>query len=253
MDEIDFLKKLDLTGYESRVYLALAKLGTATARSVVEYSKIPKNKTYETLHRLLEKKLVQELPITPKQYKINEIGQLQEIIDSKKKEAEQLQNSFDSFSKIINQTQTEYQDIFSIIKGQKAIQEKLNHLDKHAEKEILTINKLSKFLPKNLRSVKKKIDLGVKVKMICLLDSDNESIVKEWQKIGVEIRLFNTELFGKIIPKFTIYDEKVLRITIGKPEIQESENYLSFIIESKPLIQVFQQQFSNMWEKSQKL
>jgi sugar-specific transcriptional regulator TrmB len=247
MEELNFLRKLGFTEYESRIYSSIVQLGVASAREITDISKIPKNKVYETIKRLLLKNLILELPITPKKYKSNDIEKLQNIIDEKKNEVKKLEKDIENFKKI--QNKQEFKEFFWVIKGQKNIQEKLNYLDKEAEKEILTINQISKFLPKNIRSIKKLVEQDIKVKMICMLDQTNHKIVKDWVKTGAEIRVFNKELYGDVIPKFTVYDKK-LRITIGKPEIQDSNEYISLIVESPSMIKIFRNQFMSMWKNS---
>ena len=55
MDNLQLLRKLGLTEYESKVYLALATLGPSTVRDVVRESKVPRNKAYEALDNLVKK------------------------------------------------------------------------------------------------------------------------------------------------------------------------------------------------------
>ena len=81
------------------------------------------------------------------------------------------------------------------------------------------------------------------------IDKNNHEIIRKWLTTGAEIKVFNKKLYGEVIPKFTVYDKK-LRITIGKPEIQDSEEYISLIVESPSLINVFRNQFLAMWKNS---
>ena len=68
--------------------------------------------------------------------------------------------------------------------------------------------------------------------------------------MGVEIRFFNTELYGELLPRITIFDENIARITIGKPEIENKEEYLTTIIESHVFITMLKVHFMQMWENS---
>ncbi len=52
------LQQLGLTPYESRVYIALTKLGTAEASKVIEISQVPQKRIYQVLQGLKEKGLI---------------------------------------------------------------------------------------------------------------------------------------------------------------------------------------------------
>ena len=50
-----------------------------------------------------------------------------------------------------------------------------------------------------------------------------------------------------------IFDGKEARITIGKPEIPDLENYITIWTKSKPLVNILRKQFSEMWKESETL
>jgi len=250
MDEIKFLKNLGMTEYEARIYSALSKLGPSAARAITQHSKVPKNKTYETLQKLEKKNMIMTLPITPRQYKVNNIEKLKDLISEKKQELDNLKKGFKEFAKKAEtQSINEFREIVWIIKTQKAIQERLAYEDTKTRKEVVSVNRLSKYLPKNLRAIKEMIKRRVKVKMICLVEKDNYKNVRRYIETGAEVRVFNKKLFGQVLPKFTVFDKKILRITIGRPEIKKSEDYLSFLFESPSFANVFRNYFYNMWDK----
>lgn len=251
MEYLETFRKLGLTEYESRVMISLIILGPSSVREIVQQSKVPKNKAYETLAKLEQKNLVSTLPITPRKYKADNMSKLSEMIEKKENEVGELKKSIEQIRKnIASGNGSPYQEFFWVIKGQKAIQEKLRLENEKAKHEILSINRLSHLLPQNLRKMREGIQKGVKSKTICLLNKNNYEIVKVWKEIGVDIRIYNTKLFGKDIPRMTIMDNKSLRLTIGKPEVKNPEDYISLWTESPIFASMFKRYFNMIWDKS---
>ena len=245
MDQLKLLRKLGLTEYESRAYLSLARLGPSTVKEIVLDSKLPRNKAYESLQKLEEKNKVISLPVSPRKYKITDP-------ESFKEETLDLTKSVDSLIKLIEQPKTnEFRDLFWIIKGQKAIQEKLAAHNAKAKKEILTCNRLSRILYKNIRVMKESVDRGIKVKMICVFDKNKVQIYNAWLKTGAKIRVFNEKLFGPLLPRMCVFDGTIARLTIGKPEIKNPEDYITIWTESKAFSQMLRSHFLNMWKNSE--
>jgi sugar-specific transcriptional regulator TrmB len=241
MDALQLLKKLGMTEYESRAYLSLARLGPSTVREIVLESKLPRNKTYEALQQLENKRKVASLPVFPKKYKILNPEMLKE-------EVKDLNNSINDFIKLVeNPKSSEFKDLFWIIKGKKAIEEKLALHNTKVKKEILACNNLSKPLYSNLRTMREGIKRGMKVKMICSFDKKRTHIYKEWMKVGVSLRVFNKAKFGPLLPRITIFDGETARLTIGEPEVKQEKDYITLWTESKVFAQMLRNHFMNMW------
>jgi len=244
MDHIRVLQKLGLSEYEARAYFSLSKLGPSTVKEIVLDSSLPRNKAYEVLQRLEQKNKVISIPISPRKYKISN----PEIF---KEEIKELNDSVNSLIKLIEQPKiTEFKDLFWIIKGKKAIEEKLAIHNTKAKREILSCNNLSKILYKNIRAMKKAVDSDVSVKMICTFKKDKLKIYKEWLKTGAKIRILNQKRFGPLLPRITIFDGEIARLTVGKPEVNNEENYLTLWTESKAFSQMLKNHFMNMWKNS---
>ena len=96
MDNIVILKNLGFSEYEARTYVALTELGPSTAKEISNYSKLPRNKTYDMLRKLELKNRIISLPVTPRKYRILYINQLKEIIENKKESLEKLEHNLDT-------------------------------------------------------------------------------------------------------------------------------------------------------------
>lgn len=247
MDPLALLRKLGFTDYEARAYLALAQLGPSTVREVVEESKLPRNKAYEALQRLEFKNKIAALPVTPKKYKIVNA-------ESFKDEIKDLNNSIDNLIKAVqNPKKSELKDLFWIIKGKKAIQERLALENTKVKKEIVACNNLSTHLYKNLRAMEQAIKRGVKVKMICIFDEKRTNIYKEWLEIGTQIRIFDQNKFGPLLPRIGVFDGERARLTIGEPEVKREEDYITLWTESKAFARMLHTHFMTMWKECKPL
>lgn len=244
MEEIKLLIKLGLTEYEARAYLSLAKLGASRVREIVLDSKLPRNKAYEALQKLEDKGRVISLLLSPKEYKITDPEKFKEDIEDMNKSAELL------IKLIENPKPKEFKELFWVIKGKRAVEDKLAIQNTKVKKEILSCNNLSKILYKNIRTMKEAVKRGVNIKMICTFEKENVDSYKEWLSTGAKIRIFNKKIFGPILPRITVFDGEYARLTIGKPEVKDEENYLTFWTESKAFSQMLKKHFMNMWRDS---
>lgn len=244
MEELKLLKRMGFTEYEARAYLALARLGPSTVREIVVESKLPRNKTYEALQKLEQKNRVISLLVSPRKYKITN----PELF---KEEIRKLDESFNSLIKLIEQPKTtEFKELFWIIKGKKAIEEKLATQNTKAKKEILSCNKLSKILYKNIRTMRESVDRGVKVKIICTFEKNRIPTYKAWLKTGAQIKVFNEKIFGPLLPRITVFDCELSRLTVGRPEVNEEGDYITLWTESRTFAHMLKNHFMNMWKNS---
>jgi sugar-specific transcriptional regulator TrmB len=145
--------------------------------------------------------------------------------------------------------ETDNEFIFSLIKGQKTIMDKLAEHNPKAKKEILGVQRNWKVWGQGLREMQKTVKKGVEVKIIGVINEETKSRVLEWKKTGAKIKAYNP-VYGEYPLRFTIFDNKEARITIGKPEIPNPEDYITVWTKSKPLISILRSQFLDMWKNS---
>ncbi|PIN78602.1 hypothetical protein COV16_05750 [Candidatus Woesearchaeota archaeon CG10_big_fil_rev_8_21_14_0_10_34_8] len=72
--------------------------------------------------------------------------------------------------------------------------------------------------------------------------------LKQWKNVGVKIKYYPKNEQKSI--RFSTFDNKVCRITIGSPEIINEDDYLSFWIESPAFASLLKDQFLDMWKKA---
>lgn len=79
---IDLLRKLGLNKYEADAYVALVKLGSASAFNISKASGVPFGRIYDSLNVLEIKGLVEVVPTKPKKYKaVNPNLALDSLVD----------------------------------------------------------------------------------------------------------------------------------------------------------------------------
>ncbi|MFB6094630.1 MAG: TrmB family transcriptional regulator [Halanaeroarchaeum sp.] len=69
VDPIDALERLGLPNYEARVFVALQKLGTGSAKEVSTVADVPQSQVYGTAESLAERGLLEIQETTPKTYR----------------------------------------------------------------------------------------------------------------------------------------------------------------------------------------
>lgn len=245
MENLEFFRSLGLTEYESKTISSLLRLESASPKQISESSKVPQNKLYQIIKNFISLGMLSELP--NKKYKlINFKTFVDEKISKKENQLKQLKQT----SRKINQAQKE-DPSFQLIHGQIPTMNKIAELNEETKKEILGIQRNWKIWGKGLRVMQDSINRGVKIKTIGVINDETKKRAREWRKCGCNIKKYN-KMFGDFPLRFTIFDNKIARVTIGKPEIQEPKNYITFIITSKPFIAILKKQFIDMWEKCEK-
>ena len=250
MDRVEFFQDLGFGKYESKVIASLIKLGNGDVKEISLDSGVPRNKLYRILRKFEDEGLLEIMPGELKKYKLINI---KGFVNKKLKEKEHKLQELKSNSKNIEIIQDkEEQFVFSLIKGQKAIMNKLVEINASVEKEILGVQRNWKYWGSGIREMEKAVKRGVKVKFIGVVDSKNMNKVKEWKKIGCKIRDYNKK-FGEYPLRFSVFDGKYARITLGKPEVKEGKDYITILTDSKPLVNMLRNQFLGMWAESEKV
>ncbi|OGJ20413.1 hypothetical protein A3K73_00170 [Candidatus Pacearchaeota archaeon RBG_13_36_9] len=245
MDRCDFFKNLGFSEYESKLISSLVKLKTADVKEISLDSNVPRNKLYAIMRKFEEEGLISLVSIEPKKYKLINFDS---YIKDKIKEKEDNLKELKEASKSLDNTDVEGQFVFSLIKGQKAIMNKLVELNKNARKEILGVQRNWKYWGEGVREMGKSVKRGVNVRLIGVINSETLNRAEEWKKAGCKIKVYNQKL-GKYPLRFSVFDRKYARITIGKPEIKESKDYITILTDSKPLVNMLRNQFLQMWKE----
>lgn len=248
MQEQQLLKEFGFTDYETKVYLALVQLGSTTAQEIQRHAGVPSNKVYASLLSLIEKGYVSVLALRPKQYTLTGVHQFQDILDQKQKNIALLGKHVQELKHHISAKHADLQDVALVLKGKKKIVQMLAAASDNAQQFGYSFVGDLYFDYHSGKSVADAIKRGVVFRFLVQQTSTNKKAVQQWKKVGVQIRYYPKEEQKSI--RFSTFDGKVCRITIGQPEIAHEEDYLSFWIESPAFASLLEDQFDAMWKKS---
>ena len=249
MDRVRFFGGIGFSEYESKILSSLVKLGTASAKEVSLNSGVPQNKLYSILDRFEKQGLLAKVPSDVKKY---QLINLKGLVESKLKEKEGFLKELRVTSKKIEEAPVEENFNFSLIKGQRAIMNKIAEFNGKVEREILGVQRNWKVWGEGLRAMESAVKRGVVVKQIGVINDETCKRASEWKKTGVKIKKYN-EKFGQYPLRFSIFDRKYARITIGKPEISNPEDYITIWTDSKPFVNMLLNQFNEMWKECEAL
>lgn len=240
------LRKIGLTDYESKIYLALLSLGKATSGEILQKANLNTGKIYEILNSLKSKGFVSEIIESGvKKFSPANPNQIYDYLNEKKEDIESqeklLKNIIpDILKKITSSKESQKVEVFYGFKGLKTAHQK--EIARYSSKEILRVLgvmgrerypvSLYNFYINNLYS--KRIKSKVKIKKI--LDKDAKKSRQDHEK--------NAKI------KYFPYVSPVAVVTIGNLTIIDiiTENPIVIVIESKEVAKSFIQQFELLWK-----
>ena len=248
MKNIALLRGLGFTAYEAKAYLALSRLGEASAKKIAEKSGLPKNKVYEVLSSLEEKEKVVSVPVSPRKYKIADVDSLLSVVDEKKENILALEARCRLFVDDMKKREIagEQREFFWILKTKKSIEQKLRFNNKNVSKEILSCHTFSREFPVGVREIEKAVQRKVDVKVLTPVGKKNKKRIDEWVSVGASVR--KVKRYPGAL-RFTIFDGKAVRLTIGDPEASSKEDFRTLWIESPSFALLLRDQFMSMWDE----
>lgn len=248
------LRSLGLTDGESRVYVALLKLGSSTVGPVSKKSKVTYSKIYEVLERLMEKGLVSSTTKQKTKYfQALEPKRIIDFLNKQEKELDEKKKILSNIAPLLNRisSKEEKQDS-EIFLGEKGIMTAYDIILEKAEKNstlrYLYVydptygNKVWDFYVEKLNFKKKNIDPKVKSKKIIRKGLINKEKMKEVPK-GTNYRVYTKiPLPGNI----DITDNSILITVWG------GKTPLGILIQSKEVAKNFQDYFDAVWKLANK-
>src|SRR5258708_38672740 len=100
---IDYLKQLDLSDVEAKLYLMLLQTGPTTVRDLAQTVDIKRTTAYFYIDQLVEKGLIMKLVRGSKKLvAANEPGNLQHLVEKKVASAKTVQQSLPAILKVLN-------------------------------------------------------------------------------------------------------------------------------------------------------
>jgi sugar-specific transcriptional regulator TrmB len=176
---VESLEQLGLSNYEARVFVALQRLGVATAREVHETAEVPRSQVYGAAEALEERGLVELQQSTPKRYRPVSLAAAEERLASRLDR--ERDRAFDHLERVRQEgTDSESRDDVWTVRGSGAVTDRIVALAKGAERRLLFGTPdpalLSEELVGTLRS---RAEAGVEVRVVSESPAVREALAPE--------------------------------------------------------------------------
>lgn len=243
----DVLKKIGLTEYETKVYIALLELGKATSGEILQTANLNTGKIYEILNSLKNKGFISEvLEAGVRRFSPADPKRIHDYLDEKKEEIKEQEKDLNKIlPKLLNKINSKKGEtkieIFYGFKGLKTAYKKEFNYYKRGE-TLYVVGVMNEeyyakghydFFINNL--YRKRDKAGIKTKKIFSTTTRKENIPFE-KKSNIRYIDYSSPVSILVLRELTI---------IG---IHSKESIITITIESKEVADSFIQQFELMWK-----
>jgi sugar-specific transcriptional regulator TrmB len=252
--EVNALRRLGLTEYESRIYLVLVKRGPIKASELSFFGQIPRTKTYGAIKELERKGLLQIVPGKPEIYSPSSpsevlmpmVGRLNRELSDAEGVVQSLAVTYESQRFTKQQGPREAQEFWAL-DGRPGIINKLNQVFSTASKTINYVTSSSGLIrtyKANCEVLEKARKKGIAVRILAPLTSDNSLVARELAEV-LDFRILDKP-FGE---SFVTVDSNELVVVESIPEDLRTDQGLDKAIwtTNKLLVELHGQLFEKVW------
>jgi sugar-specific transcriptional regulator TrmB len=250
---IEILSELGLTPTEAKILFALTQTGSATAKTITETSAIAREIVYQTMGKLKEKGLIEEIVTSPKKFKAPPIDKcLFTLLKTKNQEHSQLNRKLKQILvafKENNCAKVEEPYQFVLIPQKTAVVNKISQAIRNASQSVdlvLSWRRFSRSIDNEFADVAKRA-WARKVKFRFILENPNEKAAINYAKSFCKKSPACHIKFIPTHPKtvFGIYDEReVFIIAEPKKDLTESP---ALWTNNPSLISLIKDYFEILW------
>ncbi len=243
---IENLKQLGLTKYESKSYVALLELGPSSGREVAKKSGVPPTRVFDALESLEEKGFVSLIEEKPMVFKAIEPKNAITLFTRKKIDAlEGIKNEVIRDLGGIKRTPIpKIKEKFMVVSGFEKMYIHAANLIDLAEKEVLIYSSAEGSPDFVIRTIKNAIKKGVKIRFITSrYIKKNKKFVKRLKDTGLKIKYHKSEDYS-----LSIIDRKIVIIVIKDPK--EPKNRISTFFVDTGLAKALSSWFNQTWKKA---
>jgi len=241
------LKKLGLSPYETKSYLALVKFGNLSGKDIAKKSGVPPTSVYRNLESLIKKGFVQIIQKEPLAYQaVDPEIAISSLIKSRKKELENLKSNTIKKLKSIKKTGVieKKEEVLEVYSGREQSYKLGKKLIQHSKKEFLLIGRGNQRTVLSLiHSFRTAIKRGTKIKFLITGYDEKRGDIEELKKIGVQLKYFPLVGFSLLVK-----DREESQVVIKNDILKEERVVLR--IKSKELSQAHADYFDTIWKKA---
>ena len=252
--EVNALRRLGLTEYESRIYLVLVKRGPIKASELSFFGQIPRTKTYGAIKELERKGLLHIVPDKPEIYSPSSpsevltpiVGRLNRELSDAEGVVQGLAVTYES-QKFTKQQGPREAEEFWALDGRPGIINKLNQVFSGATKTINYVTSatgLIRAYKANCDVLEKAKKKGTAVRLLAPLTSENSLVARELSEV-MELKILDKP-FGE---SFVTVDSHELVVIESIPEDLHTDQGLDKAIwtTNKLLVDLHSQLFEKVW------
>ncbi len=240
------LKEIGLTDNEINIYLALLQIGSSTATPIARKSKVHRSRVYESLNRLIEKGLVSyKIKSNRKYFEAQNPETIIDLLEEKKNEVKEILPKLKELQ--LTKPDKQEANVFDGYKGLKSVmQNAINQLKKGEEILIFGARGGQDLNPEVWHAFfkqinKKRLNKGIKYKVIFNEDLRDKAIAKTFQKSKLtEVRFIKQHTPAGI----NIHGNNVAIVNWDK--------LITFLITSKEVSSSFREYFKIMWQQAKR-
>ena len=139
-DAVESLKSLGLSEYESKVFIALQRLGVGTARDVYRLTDVPRSQVYGAAETLEERGLVEIQQSKPMQYRPVTLEEARERLQEKFEREQSVAFDYLEGAREESPRSDEEREDFWTVKGRDTIDSRIEELLDEAEDRVIFIS-----------------------------------------------------------------------------------------------------------------
>jgi sugar-specific transcriptional regulator TrmB len=221
--EVAALKRLGLTEYESRIYLALIKMGPKKASEVSFFAQVPRTKAYGAIRELERKGLLRIIGGKPELYAPSSPNEtLAPLVTQLNSELKDSEDMIQSLTVLFESSQyTKRYEAprevaeFWQIDGRKKVFDKIGEILRDAAKSVnyyTDVRGLIRAYKAHSDALEKARKRGVVVRVLALVSAENASVAQEFSEI-VDLKRLDKALG----PSFISVDSHELLVIESRP------------------------------------
>jgi sugar-specific transcriptional regulator TrmB len=253
--EVAALRRLGLTEYEARIYLAIIKMGPKKASEISFFGQVPRTKTYGSIRELERKGLLRIIPGKPELYAPTAPSEtLLPLVSKLNREVKDSEDTVQSLAVLYESSK--YTRRYAIpkdssefwrIDGRRDILRKLNEIMHDATKWInysTSLWGLVRAYKAHSEVLEEAKSRGVAVRLLSPISSDNSAVAKEFSEI-VELRQINKPFRAGSVS----VDSGELVVIDSKPDDLKTDRGFDLAIwtTNKLIVEVHDELFERMW------
>lgn len=132
------LQRLGLTAYESRVYVALEKLQSATASEIADVSDVPRSQVYQTAATLEDRGFIEEQQANPTRYRVVPVEEIRQQFEAQfQTDKRQAFEYIESVQGTLAETKQESKAEIWTVRGRPNVATRASHLLTDADRSVI--------------------------------------------------------------------------------------------------------------------